>query len=234
MSRYTQGGAYGMPLMKFTLTYDGELPSCTGSNTRTKEKWEIRKALHPQLVELWAESEILKTVLRDRLIPKGGGYLRFGEHHSARGSDPAKFGGTNVAALNDRMDLCAPIKVVNREFCPLVRNSYALKCSLKIKFLRKEEPGGSLITQSGDIDNRLKTLFDALAVPNQDQLKEDPSAENPIYCLLEDDGLITGIDVDTQKLLSRPGSSKSEVRLVIDVDVRAIQATDYNLVFLSD
>lgn len=234
MSRYTAGGAYGVPLMKFTLTYDGELPSASSSNSRTREKWEIRKALHPQLVELWAESQILQTVLRDRHIPKKGGYLRFGEHHSARSPGPLKFAGSSPAELNDQRDLCELVKVGNREFWPLVRNNYALKCSLKIKFLRKEEPGGTLITQSGDLDNRLKTLFDALAVPNQDQLKEDPEIANPIYCLLEDDGLITGFDIDTQKLLSRPGSSRSEVRLVIDVDVRAVQATDYNLVFLSD
>jgi hypothetical protein len=37
---------------------------------------------------------------------------------------------------------------------------------LKITLLRPEEPG-AIILQSGDIDNRLKTLFDALSVPAQ-------------------------------------------------------------------
>lgn len=90
--------------MKFTLTYDGELPSATSSNTRTKEKWEIRKTLHPQLAELWESSSILKVVLRDRLIPKGGSYMRFFEHHTARRSEPSKFAGTDVTTLNNKME----------------------------------------------------------------------------------------------------------------------------------
>ena len=35
--------------MEFTLTYDGPLPS----NGRPPQKHDIRKALHPQLKELW-------------------------------------------------------------------------------------------------------------------------------------------------------------------------------------
>lgn len=121
-----------------------------------------------------------------------------------------------------------------RSFLPLVRESFALRCGLKIKFLRKEEPGK--LIQQGDIDNRLKTLFDALSVPQHIEQVDatDTSIADPIYCVVEDDSLITSIDIDTQKLLSHPNASKNEVRLIIEVDVRVIRAKTYNSVFLGD
>jgi hypothetical protein len=42
---YRKGDLSGTSLMKFTLTYDGELKS----NGDPKIKWEIRKRFHPQL-----------------------------------------------------------------------------------------------------------------------------------------------------------------------------------------
>jgi hypothetical protein len=115
----------------------------------------------------------------------------------------------------------------------LVRNTHALKCNLDITFLRKEDAG--LVYQGGDLDNRLKTLFDALAVPPTDQVVDDQSlSDDPVYCLLEDDSLITGVNVKTQRLLARPKSQKSDVLLVIDVDVRVVRPRGYNLMFIGD
>jgi hypothetical protein len=61
------------------------------------------------------------------------------------------------------------------------------------------------VTQGGDVDNRIKTLLDALKVPN------DPSAlpdgisltedEDPLFCLFEDDNLITSLAIKTDRLL---------------------------------
>jgi hypothetical protein len=48
-------------------------------------------------------------------------------------------------------------------FVPLVTERLLLLCRLDVLFLRPDPPG-SLI-KSGDIDNRLKTLFDALRMP---------------------------------------------------------------------
>ena len=59
------------------------------------------------------------------------------------------------------------IRVVNGfDFAPLINEQLNLIAELKITLLRPEPPG-SIITQAGDIDNRLKTLFDALEVPNE-------------------------------------------------------------------
>jgi hypothetical protein len=230
MARYTTGGAYGVPLMKFTLTYDGELPATTKGNNRTAEKWAIRKALHPQLQELWDSSDILKSAHKNRLIPTKSSFMILEEHHSV----PSSQGQLAGASLGtERLDLCAPILVKSRKFIPLVRDTFALRCALRIKFLRKEEPG-ALIYQGGDMDNRLKTLFDALSVPDGQQLIEDSDAPDPMQCLLENDRLITGLAVDTEKLLTRPNASIHEVRLIIDVDVRVIHARSYNMVFLGD
>jgi hypothetical protein len=38
-------GPYGLPVMKFALTYEGELRS----NDDYRRKWEIRKHFQPQL-----------------------------------------------------------------------------------------------------------------------------------------------------------------------------------------
>lgn len=188
--------------------------------------------------EQWNDSDILKAARKYREVPYTTSFMRLETHHQHERSlsENAMMAGANLPEHKERLDLCANVAVGNRVFLPLVRDSFALRCGLKIKFLRKEEPG-DFIYQGGDIDNRLKTLFDALAVPNVDQLVNEPGVtcvSDPIHCLLEDDRLISSVEVETQKLLSRPGASKNEVRLIIDVDVRVIHAKSYNLIFLGD
>jgi hypothetical protein len=39
---------FGVPFMKFTLTYEGSLPP-SANKPKNKEKWAIRQAFHPQL-----------------------------------------------------------------------------------------------------------------------------------------------------------------------------------------
>jgi hypothetical protein len=216
-------GPYGLSLMKFTLTYDGELRS----NDRPRAKWEIRKHFHPQLKTLWTINPVLIAVERNRLIPTSesvmtqsgaGGDIKMTRHHRMTGAF------TNI-------DVCAPLKRGNYEFIPLVRESLALKCGLKIIFLGKEEPGR--LYQGGDLDNRIKTLFDALSVPNSDQLIGDHDT-GPTYCLLEDDSLISRIEVDTQQLLRGENGSKHEVQLIIEVDVRITKFHAYNSPFLGE
>jgi hypothetical protein len=204
----------GYETMKFALTYDGELRS----NRGPADKWDIRKQLDPQLRELWGIDPSLQRALRLR-------------HLVQDGTDPI-MRAPLIAPTNGSIDLLAPIERSGRQFFPLVRNSLLLKCRLKILFLRKEDAGR--IYQGGDLDNRLKTLFDALAVPNNDQIVSDDTISDPIYALLEDDALITGFDVESGRLLSRPGASVHEARLVIEVDVRVTQPRLYNQPFLGD
>jgi hypothetical protein len=130
------------------------------------------------------------------------------------------------------LDLCAPINKHDSWFRPLVRETYALHCGLKVLFLRKEGPGR--VYQGGDIDGRIKTLLDGLTMPQHVEQVLTPNGDksNPTYCLLEEDSLVSGLQVETERLLADEDRTKDWVRLIIEVDVRVRQATIYNQSFL--
>jgi hypothetical protein len=116
-------------------------------------------------------------------------------------------------------------------FAPLVNTQLNNTAELKITFLRPSPPG-SLITQSGDIDNRLKTLFDSLRmpqveteIPNGDLPHE---SEKPFYCLLQDDALITKVSVETDRLLSSNEQS-NYVFLLIKVRTKGLSSIWFNV-----
>jgi hypothetical protein len=206
--------------MKFALTFDGELPS----NGKVRDKWRIRKQFHPQLQELWSVHPAMQELMRHRHVPTVGTYVMGTRHHSVVPEKPFDY------PNNHCVDLCEEVARGDRKFLPLVRDRIGLRCGLTIQFLRKEEPGR--VYQGGDMDNRLKTLFDALSVPNNEQIVSDPEIEDPIYCLLEDDALIAGVSIETHRLLSQPNSSKHDVHLLIEVDVRVTHPRIYNEPFL--
>lgn len=116
-------------------------------------------------------------------------------------------------------------------FRPLVNPEYDVVAELDITFLRPEPPG-LLVSQSGDIDNRIKTLLDALRMPqNLGELpKNDSPRENetPFCVLLEDDRLITHLSVTTDRLLE-PVAHQLEVLLLIHVRIKVTRATIDNL-----
>jgi hypothetical protein len=106
-------------------------------------------------------------------------------------------------------------------FVPLVTADFCLRCSVDVLFLRPGAPGQ--VVGSGDLDSRLKSLFDSLRLPirGEDVGNEIPSDdENPFFCLLEDDKLITEVKVTTDTLLLLPDhreSKENDVFLVITV-----------------
>jgi hypothetical protein len=124
-------------------------------------------------------------------------------------------------------------------FVPLVREELALLCSLKILFLRPDPPG-SLI-RSADLDSRLKTLFDALKMPVENsqlgRFQTPDADENPFYCLLEDDKLISHVSVETDALLEPTAEdftgnqARHDARLIINVQVRPYTLTWGNISF---
>src|SRR5277367_2634167 len=109
-------------------------------------------------------------------------------------------------------------------FFPLLTRKMNASCSLAIRFMRNDRLGD--IVHGGDLDNRLKTLFDALRLPEQDnevlpKLYPSELSDNDVKlcgCLLEDDSLITDLTVNTVTIM-RP-QPKNHVRLVIDVEFR--------------
>lgn len=121
-------------------------------------------------------------------------------------------------------------------FLSLVREKLNLVCDLDILFLRRDDPG-RLIGGGGDLDNRIKVLFDALRVPtDENELRGlKPNPDRLIPCLTEDDKLITGFRVTTDRLLE-PATSEAEqnhVHLIINVEVKATKLTQANMAYFS-
>jgi hypothetical protein len=126
---------------------------------------------------------------------------------------------------------------------PLIRGGvHSLVCRLDILMLRHGGKGGVLT----DIDNRLKTLFDALRlVERPEELPKDSEGkrvgptddERPFYTLLENDGLITALSVDTDTLLEptmdpitgKEVPMENAVRLFITVTARPYRVHMDNL-----
>ena len=202
--------------MQFHLYYDGLLLGSGRDDPRVDHKHAIRRRFHSQLKRLW-----------------GATWLSQAKHGNYVSAPHIDFKMPMSVGLAQRYALGA------YRFVPLVREELAVLCSLKILFLRPDLPG-SLI-RSADLDSRLKTLFDALKTPKetgQIGKQQTPSDdENPFYCLLEDDKLISHVSVETGMMLEASKENltgnnvKNDARLVIDVSVRPYALTYGNMGF---
>ncbi len=183
--------------MEFRLIYEGPL---RGQGAKSAHKWDIRRALHPQLQRLWQTRPLVDaapTLLAHPAKPK------------------------TVSVI---------IEKGGRLFAPLVTQRLDLYAEVSVLLFR-QQPRGTLITDGGDIDNRLKTLLDGLRVPHgsmEGQL-EDVNAPDPapFFCLLEDDSLVTKVSVESEQLL-RP-AAPDEVVAIISVHVKRTVLTNDNL-----
>jgi hypothetical protein len=116
-----------------------------------------------------------------------------------------------------------PVEAFN--FVPLVLESRHEVAEINITMLRPEPPG-FIVGQGGDIDNRIKTLLDSLRMPKN--ITELPPGavptgdENPFYCLMEDDKLITKLSVSTGRLLVS-GKKNSYVHLLIHIQIKQLE-----------
>lgn len=127
--------------MKFTLVYEGEL--FAHREDRAHHKHSIRKQIHPQLRSLWQHK--LPHWLNSNRV---SAFIRRYEAGPPR-----------VAQIGSNFQ-CGDF-----QFVPLVTEQLVVTCELDILFLRRGVGLGRIV-QGGDIDNRLKTLFDALRVPH--------------------------------------------------------------------
>jgi hypothetical protein len=100
------------------------------------------------------------------------------------------------------------VRLKGQEFVPLIYRAGEVACQLDITWLRREKAGG--IVMGGDIDNRLKILFDGLRMPqSESELGPPPPTENERrFVLLEDDKLITRLSVSTYQLLEPQADEK--------------------------
>lgn len=121
----------------------------------------------------------------------------------------------------------------NYKFFPLTSSAREEVAELRITMLRPHTGPGYIIGEGGDIDNRLKTLFDSLRMP--DKLEELPTGkqpvegEDPFFCLLENDILVTGLSVRTDRLLE-PDQPDSYVKLAIEVLIKKVPMVGSNMI----
>jgi hypothetical protein len=190
--------------VEFRLVYKGRLPAegRGGGGGRNAEKHEIRLAMHEQLRALWREHPSLREWAR----------FEQAEHEGSRSWPDI---------LADNYQRC------NMRFVPLVTNKAGLACALDILFLRRDPPGSPIIN-GGDIDNRLKVLLDGLKMPKEcsqipPNWRPGPD-QDPLYCLMEDDNLITEIKVTSDRLLVpiAEDEHRNSVELVIHVTTKIV------------
>jgi hypothetical protein len=196
--------------VQFRLLYSGNQLLANGD---ARQKQIIRRTFHSQLKQLWSSNQNLEQLS----INRGNSHLKFTfqeqislSHRQFR-ADEAK--ASFLKHEGDRWQRGA------FRFLPLVEERYCLRVSIDILFLRPDRH--PLIKAGGDLDNRLKTLFDALRVPDTtDGLGSPLEGEDPFFVLLQDDSLISEIRVDTDNLLMLPNQQVVDAKqafLVLDV-----------------
>jgi hypothetical protein len=204
----------GNDSLQFRLTYEGILHPSSNGAKRGEHKHAIRRQFHPQLKRLWEVFPQLKKPfpLPDEVITIGG------------------------PLPSDVIERLAENRPLGKyRFVPLVTEELSLWCGLDILFLR---PGGAnAVYKSGDLDNRIKTIVDALKRPTMlDEIGDNSpvTGEDPFYCLLDDDSLVAKLSVEADELLQHVGGDvphEKDARLVITVTVRPSRVQWNNLVF---
>jgi hypothetical protein len=193
--------------VEFTLYYRGPLKA----KGKPEDKHRLRQHFHKQIKELWNQSPLKEH--RGLIDP----------------NENVAIGETMVLTENEVPSVLRTVGAYN--FASVVSSEINLVADLAITLLRPEPPG-AIVTQSGDIDNRIKTLLDALKIPDGPHAlpkRVSPTAdEHPLFCLLEDDNLITGLSIDTDRLLE-PNVPSSNVVLLIHVRTRPTVGTLLNL-----
>jgi hypothetical protein len=193
--------------MDFTLRYEGELPTSSRTNTRATEKHAIRGVFHHQLAELWRLDRRLTGIPLETL-PEAFKDERF-EYQVQR---PIQSAHRFFYKCTQRGIACVPLVIALR----------FLRCELSVRVNRYEGADfkGRLLGRQGDLDNQVKTLFDALRMPqNEDEVPNGAQHVGPLFCLLEDDALITKLTLEAKRILEpRPGD-RSDIWVALDIDV---------------
>jgi hypothetical protein len=173
------------------------------SKESPKGKHDLRIEFHYQLKKLWG--------------------LSSWDHDKNENwqKDPWKTNDLNLWKTNNKLYK----EKLKKNFICLVTKDLDMYVELKVNFY---VPKG---TPFRDIDNKLKTICDALKLPDKDKQGNIPEyikyweqmdEENPLVCLLEDDELIYNINADTDYLL---GSQKEflkrkEMLCIINVKIK--------------
>lgn len=217
--------------MRLRLTYAGPLLSSNplDPDKRIEHKHDLRRAFHKQIKEHWETHAFLGSyaavpVNFTRKIPEGA-LSKWTEQEQGQRYTLAQLLGRIYG--HDGYN-----------FAPLIWKENNLHCAIRILCLRRDTPDA--VRPGRDIDNRVKTLIDALCAPSARQgspMKNGaplpPSAdEDPFYVLMDDDRQISHLEVETDKALELDPinpTDESFVRLVISVEIRPFNTDMFNL-----
>jgi hypothetical protein len=202
--------------MEFYIQYEGRLPSQNSKDkeNRRVETHRIRRHFHSQLLRLWND--------------------RFG---ALAGLPPRRTPGLNEHRRRYLEAKSLAVKDTEFIVLPIVTKSENLVCGLDISLYRNDRPG-SFVGPSGDLDNRLKVLFDAMTIPNASQLDglAPEQGERPLFCLLEDDALIVDLRIQAVQLWTTVNSpeEKHEFKVAVKVKVSSTEFAGYGVAALPD
>jgi hypothetical protein len=220
----------GDALMKFRLTYEGEVPS--SQSKAANAKMDMRKSFQLQLRQLWAQT----CFLNDAIV--------YPSEHPDEANSIRKIRFFDSKTESEAEPLTLAMAIANNhvengyKFVPIVRETANLACSLNILLLRND--GLRSAVTAGDLDNRMKTIIDALKRPkNKNELGsylEPTEDEDPFFVLLEDDVLVTRLTAEADDLLSPVpnGNYKNSrwAKVVIDVEIYPSRVTEFNFNYL--
>jgi hypothetical protein len=209
--------------VQFRLLYSGNQ---IVSNGGPAVKHALRKSFHPQLKHLWhSNPRLIRMAGRWGNFKLYGDILSGGEREARQGEYVwEKVRGQMERGYAKFLEMTAEsYRRGDFRFVPLVEGDLRLRVNLDILFLRRDHH--PLVKEGGDIDNRLKTLFDALRIPETtDGLGGAPQPdETPFFVLLQDDALISEVRVNTDSLLMLPQQKAPDPKdafLVIDVKIQ--------------
>jgi hypothetical protein len=199
----------------FVLQFKGPLHSSQGSDGGRikREKHNVRRAFHEQLKARWFKIRKLERLARSGWVVPERGAKRVLPDGTIATYD------WNWAFTQRR----------NIRFIPLVirAQSISLVAELDIRmYWRQNDQGGILQPTDGgiDLDNRLKGLLDALTIPQENQLPDDDLSNdpNPFLCLLENDNLVTRLQIKAAPLPFPTPKDEQSGYAEISIDVSVI------------
>lgn len=215
-------------VMKFVLVWRGRLPA-SANKSKTKDVARIRSDLSPQLKYLWETHSALQILKEYAWARNPNASTQVGQISTPAGPPtPRQFAQMVPGSM---IDLCDWLSVGEKKYKPLVRKSLDLSCDLSVLFLRQDDPG-ALITQGGDLDGRIKTLLDALRMPDKGEQDVAPPAEADIFCLMQSDFLVSSLNVETERLLFPESLHPHEVHLIVEVSLRVLRVQQHNYCLL--
>ena len=115
------------------------------------------------------------------------------------------------------------------KFRPAISEALCLSGQLDVLFLRPRHRRDILI-HGADIDNRMKTLLDALRIPDAEHIEQGeldkPKNEEVFYVLLRDDSLVTKVSFEADRLLGEMTPNQSVV--IVEVTTVRSRAMAFN------